>query len=215
MDGVLIDSEPLWRRAEIEIFANVGLVLRDSDCRKTQGLRIDEAVTYWHERSPWSGLSCSEVAECIVARVAELIRREGQLMPGAQIALDWAANSGWRIALASSSTGFLIETTLDQLGIRDYFEVVRSAENEAAGKPHPDVYLAAARDLRLEPGACTAIEDSPNGVAAALAAGMQCLAIPPPEDRDDPRFASATAILPSLEELEAAMQSLPPPSGGI
>jgi len=213
MDGVLIDSEPLWRRAEIEAFASVGLVLCDSDCRETQGLRIDEAVRYWHERRPWFGPSCSQVAEQIVARVAEHIRREGRLMRGAQIALDWAANSGWRLALASSSTGFLIETTLDQLGIRDYFEVVRSAENEAAGKPHPDVYLSAARDLALDPGACTAIEDSANGVAAALAAGMRCLAIPPPEDRDDPRFASATAVLPSLEELETAIQSLP--SGGV
>ncbi|HIG72594.1 MAG TPA: hexitol phosphatase HxpB [Myxococcales bacterium] len=215
MDGVLIDSEPLWRRAEIEIFASVGLILHDSDCRKTQGLRIDEAVSYWHERSPWSGPSCSQVSDQIVARVAEHIRREGQLMKGAQIALDWAASSSWRIALASSSTLFLIETTLDQLGIRDYFEVVRSAENEAAGKPHPDVYLGAARDLRLEPGACTAIEDSANGVAAALAAGMRCLAIPSSEDRDDPRFSSATAVLSSLDELEATIQSLSPFSGSV
>ena len=59
LDGVLIDSEPLWRKAEIEIFASVGLRLQDSDCLNTQGLRIDEAVSYWHERNPWSGPSCS------------------------------------------------------------------------------------------------------------------------------------------------------------
>jgi sugar-phosphatase len=208
---VLIDSEPLWRKAEIEIFASVGLRLQDSDCLNTQGLRIDEAVSYWHERNPWSGPSCSQVANQIVARVAKHIRGEGQLMPGARIALDSAVQSGWRIALASSSTSFLIETTLDQLGIRDYFEIVRSAENEVSGKPHPDVYLSTARDLRLEPRACTAIEDSPNGVAAALSAGMRCLAVPAPTERDDPSFEAATAVLGSLADLEAALLALPAP----
>ena len=206
MDGVLIDSEPLWRRAEIENFAKVGLSLGDSDCMLTTGLRIDEAVAYWHARSPWSGPSCSQVAVEIVARVAELIREEGQLMRGAGAALDWASRSGWRLALASSSPSFLIETTLDHLEIRHFFEVVRSAEDEAAGKPHPDVYLSTARDLGLEPEVCTAIEDSANGVAAALAAGMRCLAVLPRETRGDPRFAASTAILESLAEIEETLE---------
>jgi sugar-phosphatase len=208
MDGVLIDSEPLWRRAEIEIFREVGLTLVDADCYQTQGYRIDEAVAFWFERAPWSGRSCEDVAESIVARMAELIRSEGEPMPGVAAALDWAIASSWRLAVASSSSNFLIETVLDRFGFTDLFECTRSAEDEARGKPHPDVYRSAAEDLELDPGACIAIEDSAHGVASALAAGMRCVAVPPPETRDDPRFAVASMRLTSLHDLPRAIAAL-------
>ena len=195
LDGVLIDSEPLWRKAEIEIFAEVGLVLVDADCFQTQGLRIDEAVTFWFERTPWTGRSCEQVAEAIVSRVADLIRSEGEPMLGVRESLAWAAASDWRLGLASSSPNFLIETVLHRFGMTDLFESARSAEDEALGKPHPDVYLSAARDLKLEPSACVAVEDSAHGVASAVAAGMRCIAVPAAETRDDARFAAATWLL--------------------
>ena len=108
MDGVLIDSEPLWRRAEVEIFSEVGLALEESDCYQTQGLRIDEAVAFWYERSPWTDRSIDDVANSIVSRVAGLIRSEGEAMPGVLASIDWAAKSRWRLALASSSPKYLI-----------------------------------------------------------------------------------------------------------
>ncbi len=208
MDGVLIDSEPLWRRAEIETFGEVGLVLEEADCFQTQGLRIDEAVAFWYTRAPWTNRSCDEVAKSIVSRMAELIRSEGEPMSGARAAVDWVADSSWRLGLASSSSKFLIDTVLDRLGMTTLFECTRSAEDEASGKPHPDVYLSTARALRLEPRVCVAIEDSAHGVASALSAGMRCLAIPPPETRDDPRFAAATRRLDSLHDLPRALQEL-------
>lgn len=208
MDGVLIDSEPLWRCSEIEIFGEVGLDLDDEDCFETQGLRIDEAVAYWYERAPWTGRSRSDVASSIVARTAELIRSKGEPMPGALAAIDCALASCWRLALASSSSSFLIETVLDRFDIADRFEFIRSAEDEASGKPAPDVYLSAAEGLRLEPQACVAIEDSANGVDSALSAGMRCIAIPPPETRDDTRFKAATLVLDSLFELPNALEEL-------
>jgi sugar-phosphatase len=215
MDGVLIDSEPLWRRAEIEIFAEVGLALEEADCFQTQGLRIDEAVSFWYERAPWIGRSIDDVANSIVSRMAELIRSEGEPMPGVLSSIDWALSSSWRLALASSSSKYLIETVLDRFGMTSLFECTRSAEDEMSGKPHPDVYLSAARDLRLEPAACVAVEDSANGMASALSAGMRCIAIPPPETRADARFAAATLRLASLRDLPKALQALPsirPPS---
>ena len=207
MDGILIDSEPLWRRAEIEIFGGVGLVLEEADCFETQGLRIDEAVAFWYERAPWSGRSCEDVAKSIVSRMGGLIRSEGEPMPGALASIEWALSSSWRLALASSSSKFLIATVLDHFGITGLFECTRSAEDEASGKPHPDVYLSAARALRLEPRVCVAVEDSANGMASALSAGMRCIAVPPPETRDDVRFAAATLRLTSLRDLPKALEA--------
>lgn len=205
MDGVLIDSEPLWRRAEIEIFGGIGLVLDEADCLRTQGLRIDEAVAYWFDRAPWARGSCEDVATAIVSRVALLIRSEGEPMPGVLSVLDWASNSRWKVALASSSSKFLIGTVLDRFGIAERFECARSAEDEASGKPHPDVYLSTARALGIPPRACVAVEDSANGVTSALAAGMRCIAVPPPETRHDKRFATATRVLTSLESLPSVL----------
>jgi len=208
MDGVLIDSEPLWRRAEVQCFGDVGLEIEESDCFQTQGMRLDEAVAFWFARSPWTGQSCKDVEWAVLRRMSELIRAEGEAMPGAVSSIDWASDSDWRLGLASSSSKFLIETVLDHLEIAQRFECTRSAEDETAGKPHPDVYLSAAREMRIDPGACVAIEDSANGVLSALAAGMRCIAIPPPETREDARFDEATLRLDSLHALPEALADM-------
>lgn len=208
MDGILIDSEPLWRDAEIEIFGDVGLALDEQDCLKTQGLRIDEAVAFWFERSPWSGASREIVAQRIVMRVADLIREKGEPLPGVHASLAAARERGWRLGLASSSSDFLIETVLERFQLTNSFEVTRSAEHERKGKPHPSVYLSTAAALGLPPRACVAIEDSVNGVLSAIAAKMRCIAIPAPEARADPRFAMATQRLATLETLGEALDEL-------
>jgi HAD superfamily hydrolase (TIGR01509 family) len=205
MDGVLIDSEPLWRRAEIKTFGEVGLVLDDADCFQTTGLRIDEAVAYWYKRTPWTSPSQAEIASTIVTRMSELIRIEGEPMPGVMTSIDRATQSRWRLGLASSSSRLLIDSVLDRFGIANLFECVCSAEDETFGKPDPAVYLSTADALGLDPGACVAVEDSANGVDSAIAAGMHCIAVPPPETRDDPRFARATLVLRSLEDLPDAL----------
>jgi mannitol-1-/sugar-/sorbitol-6-/2-deoxyglucose-6-phosphatase len=206
MDGILIDSEPIWRRAEVEIFADVGVVLSERDCFETQGLRIDDAVAYWFARTPWSGRSCESVADAIVDRVAALIRAEGTPLAAVHESIDAAKKRGWRLGLASSSSQFLIDTVLDHFELRDAFEVTRSAENEDFGKPHPAVYLSTAGALQIDPRRCVAVEDSVNGVISALAAQMACIAIPAPESREDPRFAIASRRLTSLESLSAALE---------
>jgi HAD superfamily hydrolase (TIGR01509 family) len=208
MDGVLIDSEPLWRRAEIEIFATVGLELTEADCGNTQGMRMDEAAQWWFDRHPWSGPGTIEIADRVVDRVIGLIRAEGKPMPGVLEVLAAAKSHAWRIALASSSAMRLIETVLDRLEIRDSFEVTCSAEDEERGKPHPDVYLSTVRRLAIECADCIAIEDSANGVASAQAAGIRCIAIPPPESRADPRFKKADWRFNSLVDLTDSLSTL-------
>lgn len=208
MDGVLIDSEPLWRRAEIATFSEVGLDLTDRDCLNTTGLRIDEAVDYWFSRAPWTGRSRASVADAIVERVAGLIRDAGRPLAGVDRAIDEATHRGYRLGVASSSPEFLIETVLDRFGLKDTFAATCSAEREPLGKPHPGVYLTAARALDVDPRRCVAIEDSVNGVVSALAAQMSCIAVPAPGSTDDPRFAIATRRLASLEGLGEALDAL-------
>ena len=208
MDGVLIDSEPFWRRAEIKCFGEVGLTLTEEDCFKTVGLRIDEVANYWFERSPWPEVAPSVIADRIVEEMAALISAEGVPAPGAQAAIEAVQGEGWRIALASSSSMRLIETVLKSFGWHSHFEVVRSAENESHGKPHPAVYLATVRALGLESADCVAIEDSANGMISALEAGMRCIAIPEAATRHDPRFESATWRFDSLTDLPATLPAI-------
>jgi beta-phosphoglucomutase-like phosphatase (HAD superfamily) len=204
MDGLLIDSEPLWRRAEIEVLGTVGLCLTQADVIRTTGLRIDDVVAFWYRQRPWATPPPEVVAARIVDRVIELVRAEGVLLPGVVAALDFFAVRGLPLGLASSSPWRLIEAVLDCFGLRARFEVVCSAEGMAHGKPHPAVYLDAARRLGHAPTACLALEDSVPGVLAAKAAGMGCIAVPAAEQRDDPRFERADAVLDSLAQLDDA-----------
>ncbi len=81
LDGLLIDSEPFWRRAEMEVFATVGVELTESETRQTMGLRIDDAVRHWFERRPWQGMAPVEVERAVTSRVAELIEAGGIRCP--------------------------------------------------------------------------------------------------------------------------------------
>ena len=202
MDGVLIDSEPLWQRAEIEIFGGLGLHLTPELCRTTMGLRIDEVVDHWFRLRPWSGPEPAEVVALVVDRMRELIGAEGSLLPGVREAIAFLRERVRGLGLASSSFNVLIDAVLDGFGIRDAFDVVVSAEDEPHGKPHPGIYLTAARLLSVDPDRCVAIEDSPNGVRSAKAAGMRCIALPAPGEVDPEDVAEADVVLRSLTELD-------------
>jgi sugar-phosphatase len=202
MDGVLINSEPLWHVAEIEVFGALDVPLTPEDCVKTTGRRIDEVARYWFERRPWQGPPPERVARSIVARVCELVTERGEAMPWAREAVRFVAELGVRVGLASSSDEVLIRTVLARLGIAAHFEVTHSAEHEPHGKPHPGVYLRTAERLGVRPARCLAIEDSGNGIRAAVAAEMSVVVVPDLPVAPDV-LALATDVLPSLEALPA------------
>jgi sugar-phosphatase len=202
MDGLIIDSEPLWRLAERTAFARVGLELTDDDCRRTTGLRSDEVVGYWFDRRPWSAIGPEDVVRDLESRVAELISVRGRALPGVHRAIDLLCGAGLRLALASSSSHELIRMVLATLGLDGVFEVACSAADEAKGKPDPAVYLTTVRRLGIEPAEVVAIEDSAAGVQAARAAGLRVIAVPAAADFDDPRFDIADLKLRSLEDFE-------------
>lgn len=200
MDGLLIDSEPLWQEAEILIFRQVNIALTTELCLQTKGLRIDEVVDYWYQRYPWTNLSLLEVENLIVAKVIELIHLKGKPLPGVKEAIAFVQQKQVEIALASSSATIIIQAALQRLNLTDTFTQIYSAESELLGKPHPGVYLTTASKLNVLPQECLALEDSLNGVLAALAAQMRCIAIPESLEYHNPKFAIADVILKSLAE---------------
>jgi mannitol-1-/sugar-/sorbitol-6-/2-deoxyglucose-6-phosphatase len=200
MDGLLIDSEVLWHKAEVEIFGGLGVPLSESSNRSTKGVFVNEVVDDWYARYPWSEPSADVVVEMLLDRVGALVESEGRLLPGAIRAVDLASARG-PIALASSTPLALIWRCLDHFGLTDRFASVHSAETEPYGKPHPGVFLSAASSLGVEPTRCLVFEDSTAGVIAARAASMSVVAVPTPEDRGEVEFLMADLVLDSLEEL--------------
>jgi sugar-phosphatase len=205
MDGLLIDSEPLWCQAEQRVFARLGIRLTEAMCAETRGLRSDEVVAYWHHRQPWQGETLKAVESEIVAEAGRLIQTQGQALAGVMTTLAAFKQHGYRLALASSSPYTLIDTVVAKLGIGDYFEVICSAIEEKFGKPHPAIYLTTARRLGVPPVNCVALEDSIAGVQAAKAAGMRVVAVPAASQFDAPEFGQADLKLRSLEDFSTAL----------
>jgi HAD superfamily hydrolase (TIGR01509 family) len=208
MDGLLIDTEPVWRTAEKEVFAELGVELTQADLLDTTGVRVDELVAAFLPRRPPSagpsgpspsGPSPAEVADRITDLVVDYVGRAGEPMPGVPETIALFERSGLRLAIASSSPERLIDAVCARLKLD--IDIRCSALDEPRGKPAPDVYLAAARRLRLTPARCLAVEDSPAGVVAAKDAGMTCVAVPDPLLTGDPRYRRADLVLPSLTEL--------------
>lgn len=204
MDGVLLDSEPFWQIAESEAFATVGLRLSTDDLAQTIGLRIEEVAAFWFRRSPWQGPTTQQIANRVVERVRTLIQERGEMLPGVQHTIKHLHDLGIPMTVASSSSRILIATVVERFGLGIFFPSVATADDETHGKPHPAVFLTAASNLGVEPPDCLVIEDSLNGVLAAKAAQMQCLAIPDPRQKGDPRFVLADRVVDSLEDLDPA-----------
>ncbi len=168
------------------------------------GMSSKEWSSYMHDRLDVP-MDPDEINDDVVRRVAAAY--EGHL-PFLPDALETVRELGerWRLGVASSSNRPVIELVLDRMGVRDRFAAVVSSEEVANGKPAPDVYLAVARDLDVDPAACVAIEDSTNGIKSAVASGMRTIAVPNRQFRpDDDVLASAAVVVPSLTEVTSEL----------
>jgi mannitol-1-/sugar-/sorbitol-6-/2-deoxyglucose-6-phosphatase len=202
MDGLLVDSEPLWHEAEVEVLGALGVPIAGGDPRRTKGIFVREVTRYWYDRFPWRGASTDDVATRIVDRVIELVGVKGRLQPGVARAIALCQAHGLALAVASSSEHRLISFVLDRFALASQFSFAHSAEEEPYGKPHPAVFLTTAARLGVPPDRCLVWEDAPAGVLAAKAARMTCVAVPAPDERDAPAFVLADAVLSSLEEAD-------------
>ena len=178
MDGLIIDSEPLWKRAEIDAFGSIGYDFTYEMCESTKGMRIDEVVQYWHSQLKWNSPPIPHVVNDITARMIKLIHVEGASLPGVMKTISNLCDLKIPMALASSSSMKLIEKVLNKLKIQSYFEVIHSAEFEEKGKPDPQVFLTTAKKLGIHPSSCLVLEDSKAGMEAGIAAGMKVVLVP-------------------------------------
>jgi HAD superfamily hydrolase (TIGR01509 family) len=203
LDGVLIDSEPVWDGARRAVVADTGARWRASATSDMMGMSAPEWSRYLRDELGVP-LGPDEITERVVARVLASYRRELPLLPGAVAAVERLA-ARWPLGLASSANRPVIDTVLERAGLADSFSATVSSEEVARGKPAPDVYLAAARALGVEPAHAAAVEDSSNGLRSAAAAQLVVVAIPNrefPPDAD--ALALADLVLETLADLTPA-----------
>jgi HAD superfamily hydrolase (TIGR01509 family) len=201
LDGVLIDSEQVWARAREELALERGGRYSAEAELDMMGMSSPEWSRYMHDvvglREP-----PEEISTEVVRRLETIYREELPLVEGAVEAVRRTAER-WPLGLASSSNRELIDLVLELSELGRYFAATVSSEEVARGKPAPDVYFEAARRLDVDPGRCTAIEDSDPGIRSAKAAGMRVVAIPNPGyPPSDEALAAADVVLQSLAELD-------------
>jgi HAD superfamily hydrolase (TIGR01509 family) len=197
LDGVLVDSEQVWDEVRRAVVAERGGRWTAEATTAMQGMSTPE----WAEYLTTLGAagSADALARTVVAAMADRYRAHVPLLPGAVEAVT-DLSGRWPLAVASSSPPDLIGVVLAAAGVADRFRVTVSSEEVARGKPAPDVYLAAADRLGVEPAGCLAVEDSANGLRSAAAAGMTVVAVPNPHfppTRDALALAAATVPTPA------------------
>jgi HAD superfamily hydrolase (TIGR01509 family) len=200
MDGVLIDSEPVWERVRRKLVADRGGQWAQDAQDRLMGMSTAEWSAYMSEDLGMR-LPPRQVAELVIAAVAAEYQAHLPLLPGAVEAVR-ELSARWPLAIASSAPKSLIEAVLDASGLRSAFAAAVSSEEVPRGKPAPDVYLAAAARLGVPPTACAAVEDSSNGLRSAAAAGLAVIAVPRPEYPPAAEaLDQARLVLDSLTEL--------------
>jgi HAD superfamily hydrolase (TIGR01509 family) len=200
LDGVLIDSEPVWEQVRRGLVAERGGHWAADAQRRLMGMSTPEWARYLSE-DLGVGLPPEQVAELVIDRMAARYTEHVPLMAGAIEAVRRLA-ARWPLGLASSSPPRLIQTVLRSAGLQSCFTVVMSTEQVAHGKPAPDIYLAVTAGLGCPPPDCAAVEDSSNGLRSAGAAGLRVIAVPQPQYPPDPdALAQASLVLPSLAGL--------------
>ncbi|ASR38763.1 HAD family hydrolase [Prauserella marina] len=207
LDGVLVDSEKLWDDVRRSVVAEHGGTWEEEATRALQGMSTPEWADYLVTRLG-TKLTPEQVAETVVERMTDNYSGRPPLLPDAEETVRAVAERH-PVAIASSSPPVLINTFLDATNLSGLVPVAISSEQVRAGKPAPDVYLAAAARLGISPENCAAVEDSTNGLRAALAAGMTVIGVPNPHFPPDPSvLAKAAAVLDGVGELPSALAAL-------
>jgi HAD superfamily hydrolase (TIGR01509 family) len=201
MDGVIIDSEPLWVQARKDLVREAGGRWIPEAETAMMGISSDRWSAYMHDKLGLD-LEPARIRDEVIRRMVGLYRESVPLLPGAREAIEMIGER-WRMALASGSDRVLLDTVLARTGLADRFAATVAGDEVAEGKPDPLIYQQACRRLGARPEACLAIEDSGSGIASALAAGLQVVAVPRPGfEPDAATLDRATLVLPSLTELD-------------
>ncbi len=178
MDGLLVDSEPLWYEVEVAMIEKHGYTYTDDVRDSAIGLRVDEFSQIVYKHYPKVAESPAKIAQLVLKGMTSLPAEKIKARPGAEDIIRYAAEQNIPRAIASSSTQAIIEHFVKMLGWDELIPLRYSAEFMEKGKPAPDIYLHTAEQLGFAPEKCLALEDSIAGTLAALAAGMTCYTVP-------------------------------------
>jgi HAD superfamily hydrolase (TIGR01509 family) len=202
LDGVLVDSEPVWEQVRRQVVAEHGGHWALDAQRRLMGTSTGEWARYLGE-DLGVRLPPEQIAALVIERMAARYTEHLPLMPGAVEAVRRLA-ARWPLGLASSPPPSLIETVLDAASLRSSFQTTMSTEQVARGKPAPDIYLAVAARLGRPPQRCAAVEDSSNGLRSAAVAGLHVIAIP------HPRYPPAADALEQADVVLTSLTDLTP-----
>jgi mannitol-1-/sugar-/sorbitol-6-/2-deoxyglucose-6-phosphatase len=187
MDGLLLDTEPMWHGAERELLARHGDVFTDADMVASHGRALVETAAIYGERL---GLAPAEIEREITEIMLTCYLSGAPLHAGARELVD-GLDGRLPMAVASNTVGVLVRQALDAVGL-GALDAIASAVDLGSPKPSPEVYLEACRLLHVDPADAVAFEDSPMGIQAAKAAGMFAVGVP---ERDVVGLAEAGADL--------------------
>ncbi|MBN1965295.1 MAG: HAD family phosphatase [Anaerolineae bacterium] len=206
MDGLLVDSEPLWQQARVESFGADRLRWTETDQTAVMGTGQQQWAEYLAQRLEHV-YSPEEIIDRVVTRMEAYYRSHVPLLPGAREAVQRAAER-YPLGLASGSSHRLIRAVLESTGWAGLFAEVMSSEDVPQGKPAPDIYLEITRRLGIRPEEAAVLEDSANGILSGHAAGVRVIAVPgdylsPP----DGVLRMADRVLSSLEDFSPEMLS--------
>ena len=208
MDGLLVDSEPVWFEARRELLSRFGKTWTESDQQRQMGVQTSVWVDYVTERLE-GAMRPDEVLQAVVGIMAAAYERSSvPILPGASEALEYCT-ARYRVGLASGSPRMLIDAALTGARWHRYFEEVLSSDECARGKPEPDVYLAILGRMSLAPETTAVVEDSPAGILAGKAAGAKVIAVPRGyTSPDDEALRVADARIDSLHALPKAIKQI-------
>ncbi len=181
MDGVLVDSEPYYMEVEQTTFKELGLMISEEEHLTYQGTAYDRMWQMIKEKHEIAK-TVDELVEFSINHISSSFSALEKIepMPGVEDLIKRLKQRNVPIALASSSYLEVIRIILRRTGLEKYFEVVVDNTKAQSSKPDPDIFLLAAKKLGIAPGKCAVIEDSTNGIIAAKAAGMYCIAFAGP-----------------------------------
>ena len=199
MDGLLIDSEPLWQEAAEEVFGLYNFKLTLEQYETSTGLRTKEFVDYWFKIFNVDLTHSLKAEQQIIEVVTNKIINKGSIMPGVHYIFNFFKELNFKIGIASSSPKELIDIVIQMAKIESYVHAVSSAQELPYGKPHPQVYLDCAKLLQSVPEECLCFEDSFNGMIAAKSAKMKCVVVPANHQSCSKKWGAADLQLSSLQ----------------
>lgn len=200
MDGLLIDSEPFWREAHIQIVKKYGGHVTEDEVRHKAGIPTQTIAQFWIDKYSLNtnvDTLATEITEYGISKMKDHVKA----FPGALELVKKLHTLAVPMAIATSAREDVIAVVMNRLHFAKYIPIIHSATKEKRGKPFPDVFLSTAKMLGANPNECLVFEDSVNGVLAAEAAGMACVAVPE-SPYDSNRFKDANKIIDLLADFD-------------